>query len=106
MDESEFHKMADETLEDLAEAIEMADEDGSVEVDLLGGILTITLDDERQYVINKHAPSLQIWVSSPESGASYYEYDALEEAWSCGGVTLHEMLSEELRELADLSING
>ena len=34
-----------------------------------GGILQIELPDGGAYVVNKHTPNRQIWVSSPKSGA-------------------------------------
>lgn len=73
MDESRFAQLADQTLEALADAIDDALGD-RIDVDLDHGILTLTLDDKSQYVINKHGPMRQIWMSSPVSGASHFGY--------------------------------
>ncbi len=77
-----FHERADDVLTELLEAIEAADKDGVIEADYLDGILTIELVDEgTEYIINKHSPTAQIWVSSPRSGASYYNYNEKQDKW-------------------------
>lgn len=97
MDEDRFQDLADETLNDLMERIEsVADDD--TEVDLEGGILTIELGSGAQYLVNKHAPNRQIWVSSPRSGAAHFSYDSTTERWSDtrNGGDLRKNLSREL----------
>jgi frataxin len=99
--ETEFQRLADATLARLAEALEQGLADAA-EVELQGGILTIDLDAGGQYVINKHAPNRQIWLSSPRSGASHYAFDAARGTWVAtrSGRTLADVLTEELRPLA------
>ena len=74
MNNTEFKQLADETLQTLSEALEDADKDYKLEVDLLDGILSIELPDGGQYVINRHDASMQIWLSSPISGAGHFSY--------------------------------
>src|SRR3954470_20945561 len=102
MDDSSFETLADRTLADLQARIETALEDADADIDLRGGILTIELEDGRQYVINKHMPNRQIWVSSPVSGAAHFSYDAAAEKWRStrGGAVLHDLLATELAPLA------
>lgn len=94
--ESAFQAEADRTLADLLERIEdsLGDE---LDVDLQGGILTIDLATGGQYVINKHAPNRQIWLSSPVSGASHFGHQP-GRGWisTRGGAHLHELLAQEL----------
>jgi len=94
--ESEFETRADEVLESLMETLENALGD-LLDVDLEGGILSIELDSGGQYVINKHKPNRQIWMSSPTSGASHFEYNA-EQGWvgTRGAAKLNEILAQEL----------
>lgn len=96
MDESAFHKRADQLLARLNATLEegLAEAD----IDLRGGILTIELEDGRQYVINKHAPTRQVWLSSPVSGAAHFEPDAASGNWRStrGGAILTELLATEL----------
>jgi frataxin len=70
LDESRFAALADPLLERIGDAVEDALDDA--EADLHAGILTITLPGTGQYVINKHAPNREIWVSSPKSGAHHF----------------------------------
>jgi frataxin len=94
--ESAFHAAADRTLAHLFERIEdrLGDE---LDVDLQGGILTIELASGGQYVINKHAPNRQIWLSSPTSGAAHFGHEP-GRGWisTRGGAALHELLAQEL----------
>jgi frataxin len=95
-DESAFHAVADRTLAALLETIEntLGDE---LDVDLQGGILSIELASGGQYVINKHVPNRQIWLSSPASGASHFAYRP-GRGWTStrGDAVLHELLAQEL----------
>lgn len=73
LDESRFASLADEVLERLGDAIDDALGD-KIDVDLQGGILTLVLSGGGQYIINKHAPNREIWMSSPVSGAIHFGY--------------------------------
>ncbi len=68
-----FDSHAHAFLESLAETLEeqLPDDD----IDFASDILTIIRADGRQYVINKHAPTQQIWLSSPNSGAWHFVWE-------------------------------
>src|SRR5262245_46359512 len=104
MDESQFAAAADRTLRALFEALDEGLPDA--DVDLREGILTVELDDGRQYVINKHAPNRQIWLSSPISGAAHFNLDAASGTWRStrGGAELKQLLSTELAGAAGVSL--
>ncbi|HXG82279.1 MAG TPA: iron donor protein CyaY [Sphingomicrobium sp.] len=71
MNEAEFERRAGEALESLFEQIE--DQLGDwLDVEMTGGILQIELPDGAAYVINKHGPNREIWLSSPSSGAWHF----------------------------------
>lgn len=98
-DESTFARLADEKITAIADAVdeELGDR---IDVDVQGGILTLELPDGRQYVINKHAPNRQIWLSSPVSGAAHFDYSEAKQWVSTreAGRTLDQILTEELRD--------
>lgn len=96
MDERAFETMAAETLKRLAERLEAALAD-DLDVELRGGILTLELEDGRQFVVNKHAPNREIWLSSPVSGAHHFA--AATAGWRSTRAT--ETLAERLA--ADLA---
>lgn len=78
--EADFHKHADEMLQALVEALDHGIGDVA-DVDLQGGVVTVAFDDGRQYVINKHAPTRQLWLSSPVSGAWHFAWDGEGARW-------------------------
>jgi frataxin len=67
-----FETMADSLLESLEEEIDDAE--------LQGGVLTVD-SEAGTWVVNKHAPTRQIWLSSPKSGARHYAFDAGSGLW-------------------------
>jgi frataxin len=97
MDQARFEIFADKTLARLMDAIDR-DLGDHLDVDVEGGVLSIEMDAGGQYVINKHAASLEIWVSSPFSGASHFAYDSEGASWRStrSGEGLYEMLEKEL----------
>lgn len=106
MDSATFEDLAEETLDGLFDAIDDAIGD-DVEVDFDNGILTLELQDGRQYIINKHAASKEIWVSSPVSGAAHYAYDLEAGNWisTREGGALSDVLAAELKGLTGQDVN-
>ena len=104
MDETQFSALADQTLGMMMDTLDESIGDVA-EVELQGGILTISLDDGRQYVVNKHAPNKQIWLSSPVSGAAHFDF--AEGAWRStrSGDALHGLLAAELTDITGVDID-
>lgn len=97
LDENRFAALADEVLEGMADVIDdvLGDE---IDVDLQGGILTLALSGGGQYIINKHAPNREIWLSSPVSGAAHFGYaDGRWISTRDASVVLHEVVAAELK---------
>lgn len=105
MDTSAFEVLAEETLERLFKALDEACGD-IADVDLEGGILTVELEDGRQYIINKHGVNQEIWVSSPLSGAAHYAYAPETKTWCStrGSEVLNEVLSAEFSKISGNSL--
>jgi len=72
MSEQAFESLADSLLESLEEEIEDAE--------LQGGVLTVDAG-AGTWVVNKHAPTRQMWLSSPRSGARHYAFDHASGLW-------------------------
>jgi frataxin len=104
LDESRFAQLAGKEIEDLADLLEEALGDGH-DVDLTGGILAIELESGAQFIINQHAPTRQIWLSSPASGASHYAWDEGAKLWvsTRGGTPLRVQLAADLKALAGMT---
>jgi frataxin len=102
LDETRFATLADETLRRMMETIDAQASD-TLEADLRDGILTIEIETGGQYIVNKHGPNREIWVSSPKSGAWHFAYDEEKRSWvdtrGRGGeapMTLHRLMEREL----------
>jgi CyaY protein len=78
MDESEFTKRADATLQRLADAIEAADVDAdcSFKGD---GVLEVDLDDGGRLIINRHGAAREIWVAARSGG---YHFRPSDDRWT------------------------
>ena len=98
MTDTAFETRADALLATLEEEIAAAED-----AELQGGILTVD-GDKGTWVVNKHAPTRQIWLSSPLSGARHFAFDAPSGQWrdTRGGPDLLSLLSAEL----GLSLGG
>lgn len=73
MTESEYTRLADDTLRQLEHAIERAD--GDFDFDLSsGGILEIEFADDSVIVVNKQAAAQEIWVAA-KSGGFHFRWD-------------------------------
>lgn len=101
LDEATYEKLAEETLDSLAEFFEdLADKPYTFEdydVSFGSGVLTIKLGgDLGTYVINKQTPNKQIWLSSPSSGPKRYDWTGKNWVYSHDGVSLHELLAAEM----------
>uniref|UniRef100_A0A673UNG0 Frataxin, mitochondrial n=1 Tax=Suricata suricatta TaxID=37032 RepID=A0A673UNG0_SURSU len=101
LDETTYERLAEETLDSLAEFFEdLADKPYTLEdydVSFGSGVLTVKLGgDLGTYVINKQTPNKQIWLSSPSSGPKRYDWTGESWVYAHDGVSLHELLAAEL----------
>ena len=98
MDASQFESRADATLARLEQALEASAGDG-LDIELVGGILTLELEAGGIYQINKHSPNREIWLSSPVSGAWHFAWSEAEaRLWRStrGAERLEDLLGREL----------
>jgi frataxin len=97
MNESDFHCFADAMLATLEDVLEEADQAGFIDLEAADSTLTVTLADKKQFVLSKHAPTRQLWLSSPFSGAHHFSYDAAKQDWLLAdGKSLKALLDSEL----------
>jgi frataxin len=101
IDETAFDEVATIWLEELFELLEAEDDEALLDIDLEEGVMKIVVDSENTFVISKHAPSKQLWLSSPLSGGLHF--DAADEEgsdWELqDGRRLSAILVEELLQL-------
>jgi len=73
MTETEYTRLADQTLARIEQAIEQADADFDFELSA-GGILEIEFEDDSVIVVNKQAAVQEIWVAA-KSGGFHFRWD-------------------------------
>lgn len=77
--ESEFDRLADETLNRLLQALaDLEHED--LDVELESGVLRLSFTDGSKYVINSHRAARQIWMAA-DAHAWHFNWD--KGAWRC-----------------------
>jgi len=80
MNETEFHAIADRTIEDIQNAI---DESGAdIDYDEVGGVLTLEFENESKIIFSKQPPALQLWMAA-RSGGFHFGYDSEKQQWIC-----------------------
>nr|CAD1819298.1 unnamed protein product [Ananas comosus var. bracteatus] len=110
MPEEEFHRLADDTIHSLQEKFEEYGDslqmDG-YDVDYGNHVLTLKLGSLGTYVINKQTPNRQIWLSSPVSGPSRFDWDSATKGWVYRRTKakLLQLLEEELEQLCGQHID-
>lgn len=104
LEEGEFHRLADSTIHSIQEKLE--DYGDSIEVDGFdidygNDVLTVKLGDLGTYVLNKQTPNRQLWLSSPVSGPSRFDWDRDTKAWIYrrNKANLYKILEDELEQL-------
>ncbi|XXG78001.1 hypothetical protein AAC387_Pa08g2034 [Persea americana] len=110
LQEDELHRLADETIQDLQEKFEEYGDciqiDG-LDIDYGNQVLTLKLGSLGTYVLNKQTPNRQIWLSSPASGPSRFDWDQTSQAWVYRRTKakLSQLLENELEQLCGKPIN-
>jgi CyaY protein len=77
MTDSEFERLATQTLADIEAAVESAADAVGLDVDLQmkpGGVLELEFDDGTKMIVNRQSASRQIWVAA-KSGGYHFRYD-------------------------------
>lgn len=75
MTESEFHRAVDAVLARIEASVEDHD---ALDVDLEGGVLTVTCPDGTRVIVNRQTPNREIWVAARSGG---FHFTAREGAW-------------------------
>lgn len=100
--ETAFTLLADAMLNRLVDLMEAYDEDGQLETELADGVLSIVLPSGRQFMVNRHTPTRQLWLSSPLSGGLHFDYNEADKLWELAdGRRLDTLLKAEVETLLE-----
>ncbi|WWC95709.1 iron donor protein CyaY [Kwoniella sp. B9012] len=100
----EYEQVSERDMDILHENLEVYVEqfgENDWEVEYSSGVMTLSLPPHGTYVINKQPPNLQIWMSSPLSGPSRFDY-ITSKGWihhRDETIVFKDLLEKELREL-------
>lgn len=95
MSDRDFHDAVDQALAGIEDAIDRADTD--IDIEATAGILTLTLDNGSKVIINRQAPTREIWVAARSGG---YHCGQSEGQWRCNttGESLGALLTRVIGE--------
>lgn len=103
-----FNTAADTFLESIESAVDALEHAEVEEISCNGGVLTLETAHHGTYILNKQAPNVQLWLSSPISGPHHYDMVILKSeadggeviAWLSDhdGHSLQQKLEQELSE--------
>lgn len=100
MNESEFQEIAEQTIEDIQDAID--DSGADVDYDEIGGVLTLEFEDGSKIIFSKQGAMNQLWMAA-KSGGFHFDYNEEAEHWICDSgdnEEMYEMLSRLSTEQA------
>ena len=100
MNESEFREIAEQTIEDIQDAIDNSGAD--IDYDEIGGVLTLEFEDGSKIIFSKQGAMNQLWMAA-KSGGFHFAYNEDTEQWLCDSgdrEELYEMLSRLATEQA------
>lgn len=98
MDEQEFKRRADESLQSLYRKLAAASDEAEFEVDFNSGALAIEFEDPpAKFVISPNSPVRQIWVSA-HSKSYKLDWDSVENTFvlPASGQTLTELIQDAI----------
>lgn len=104
MTETEYLKLVAQAFQKIMDVLEHADSAGDIDVEESAEVISIELENGKQFIVNRHIPTRQIWLSSPKSGAHHFVYDSVSEKWKTATNELIETIKTDIRELADIVI--
>ncbi len=100
MNESEFQEIAEQTIEDIQDAID--DSGADIDYDEIGGVLTLEFEDGSKIIFSKQGAMNQLWMAA-KSGGFHFDYNVDSEQWLCDSgdnEELYAMLSRLSTEQA------
>ena len=76
MTESEFNKLADETLARIEQTLD--DTDSDIDCEMNGGVLELSFENGSKIIVNRQTASKEIWVAAKSGGYHFLWKDG---AW-------------------------
>ncbi|MGR5221076.1 iron donor protein CyaY [Vibrio parahaemolyticus] len=102
MNDTEFHQLVDEQLQNIEEAID--DSGADIDYEVSGNVMTLEFEDRSQIIINRQEPMHEIWLASKSGG---FHFKLIDGVWSCSKtqVELMTMVKAECEKHAGEAID-
>ncbi|GAL30030.1 iron donor protein CyaY [Vibrio maritimus] len=102
MNDTEFHQLVDEQMQNIEEAID--DSGADIDYEVTGNVMTLEFEDRSQIIINRQEPMHEIWLASKSGG---FHFKLIEGKWTCSKTQLElmAMVKEECEKHAGESID-
>lgn len=84
MNDQEFQDRVEEAISDLEDAFERLAEERDIDVEVEGGVLTVTFEEGEpgKFIVSPNSPAKQIWVSARVSS---FKFDPSDEGFVLSG---------------------
>jgi len=105
MNESKFREIADQTIEDIQDAIDNSG--ANIDYDEIGGVLTLEFENGSKIIFSKQGAMNQLWMAA-KSGGYHFDYNEDDELWLCDSgknEELYSMLSRLSTEQSGEEVN-
>lgn len=80
MNDSTFHQLADGLWQTIEERIDDWDGDSDIDVEINGGVLTLSFENGSKIIINRQEPLHQVWLATKNGG---YHFNYQDDSWVC-----------------------
>jgi CyaY protein len=102
MNDTEFHQLVDQMLEQIEQMID--DSGADIDYETTGNVMTLDFEDRSQIVINRQEPMHEIWLASKSGG---YHFQYTDQQWICSktGLELLALVKQECSKHAGESID-
>ncbi|QHA87106.1 iron donor protein CyaY [Serratia rhizosphaerae] len=103
MNDSEFHQLADQLMQDIEQTLDNFDGDADIDYETNAGVMTLTFENGSKIVINRQEPLHQVWLATKSGG---YHFDYRDGVWLCdrSGWSFSQLLSEAATQQAGETI--
>ncbi|MCK5395387.1 MAG: iron donor protein CyaY [Gammaproteobacteria bacterium] len=105
MNESEFQEIAEQTIENIQDAIDNSGAD--IDYDEIGGVLTLEFENGSKIIFSKQGAMNQLWMAAL-SGGFHFDYDEKNGQWLCDNgdnEEMYKMLSRLASEQAEEEVS-
>ena len=90
MNESEFQKVAEQTIDDIQDAVDNSGAD--IDYDEIGGVLTLEFTDGSKIIFSKQGAMNQLWMAA-KAGGFHFDYNEDTKQWLCDSGDKEELYS-------------